>query len=68
MLIVFAVVIFVLPASTVETRMCFRCDGKGYIETYEYDSKTPNYSGDPRKPGYTKRERCPSCGGSGQKD
>ena len=37
---VFAVVTFALPASIAEARMCFRCDGKGYIETYEYDSKT----------------------------
>lgn len=65
---VFAAVTFALPASIAEARICFRCDGKGYIETYEYDTKTPNYSGGPRKPGYTKRETCPSCGGSGHKD
>lgn len=68
LLAAFAVVTFVLPATQAEARMCFRCDGKGYIETYEYDSKTPNYSGGSRKPGYTKRERCPSCHGSGQRD
>ena len=68
LLAAFAVVTFVLPASPAEARMCFRCDGKGYIETYEYDTKTPNYSGGSRKPGYTKRETCPSCGGRGYKD
>jgi len=64
LLAVFAIFV-VLPVTNVEARMCYRCDGKGYIEKYE---------GDYHKYGETVtgrgsyRETCPDCHGSGYKD
>lgn len=63
---VLAVGIF-LPTNSAEARMCFRCDGKGYIEEY-VPAERNHYTGEQMRPGYTKRTPCPSCGGSGYKD
>lgn len=66
LLAIFAVVVMV-PMNSAEARMCFRCDGKGYIETYE-PAQWNHYTGEKMRDGYTKRESCPSCHGSGYKD
>ena len=68
LLLAFFTFALILPANSAEARMCFRCDGKGYIEAYEYDSHTPNYSGSNNRRGYNVRKTCPSCNGRGYKD
>ena len=64
LLAVFAIFV-VLPVTNVEARMCFRCDGKGFIEKYEGDY---HMYGETVKGRGHYRETCPSCNGTGYKD
>ncbi len=65
MLLAVVAVMIMMPLNSVEARMCFQCDGKGYVEKYEGDYHM--YGQTVKGRGYY-RETCPSCHGSGHKD
>ena len=53
-----------IAADEIKDRMCFRCDGRGYIEEFEYYNG-PRY-GEPPPPGVTVKKTCPDCNGRGR--
>ena len=55
-------------ADEIKDKPCFRCDGRGYIEEFTYDTTTPHYDGNPPPPGITVKKTCPDCNGRGRID
>ena len=53
-------------ADEIRDKPCFRCDGRGYIEEFEYYNG-PRY-GNPPPPGVTVKKTCPDCNGRGRID
>ncbi len=51
-------------ADEIKDKQCFRCNGSGYIEEFEYYNG-PRY-GEPPPPGVTVKKTCPDCNGRGR--